>query len=137
MNWDWELIRTLCWIFSVSLPIGMLVWSEIENRHLKKSRDIWKQYSDEVYELSMQHSQEAYERSIAFSQTVREGLSKEVSLALDTLIAADALTEREKSVMLAIAYHAAPIEKDGRLLSSRILSQLAFEDAIACKESVN
>jgi len=115
MEWLSALLAIWTWL---SLTIVSLCIVKI--RYLRNSRESWRRYANEVYE-----------RSLNRSETVREGFSKEVSLALDTLIAADALTEREKSILLAVAYHAAPLEKDGRLLSSRILSQLAFEDALA------
>ncbi len=117
---SWETLWVIVCSAITGLSVAAIYFSRFENRFLKEENGRWKQERDEVYEIAKN-----------YGETVREGFSKEVSLALDTLIAANALTEREKSIILAIAYHADPLEKDGRLLSGRILSQLAFEDAIA------
>jgi hypothetical protein len=134
MVWDWEISRTLAWTVAVGFSLGMFVVAELE---VRRARRLLARSQEDLGisrrgQAAAEHDCVAMrDAALLHGEKVREGLSREISLALDTLVARKALTEREKSVLMAVAYHAAPLEQDGRLLSDRILSQLAFEDAIS------
>ncbi len=130
---SWETIRTICWGSAAAISLGMFIAAELELRRVR--RKLAKSESDlgisrQDQAAVRQHCNDMKDAALLHGDKVREGISKEIGHAIDTLDACKALTDRERDILMAVSYHYSPVEPELKLLSGRILEQLTIQELV-------